>query len=317
MPEFKNRDEYEKWKNEKLMSNLEARHRVNKENKIEDGQHTEPNINGESLKEKELRSIEELFKDSWELFKYRFITLLSLYLLSILLPCLCLGIFILVAYSLSVFFPVNKNIMIAGGALVGMIPGFLVMFWGLAAFTCAVVDKPLGIRDALRKGWQRMGSFMWLYSLMSFIITGGFLLLIIPGVIFTVWFIFAQFIIVSESDKGMNAILKSKEYVSEKWFDIFLRLLVIWLVAGGIGVIPIIGPIISIVFFPFTMIFLYLTYEDLKALKGDGMVYPHSSGEKFKWVGIGTLGYVVLPFLIFAFLGAAITIPLLMFRCLL
>jgi hypothetical protein len=298
------------------MSNLEEHHRGSKENKTENDQYTKPNIK-ELLKEKGLRSVEELFKDSWELFKHRFITLLSLYLLSIILFCLCLGIFILVAYFLSALSPAKKNIMMAVGALVGSIPGFLFMFWGFAAFTFAVVDNTIGISDALRKGWQRLGSFMWLYSLMSFIITGGFLLLIIPGVLFTVWFIFAQFIIVSESDRGMNAILKSKEYVSGKWFDIFLRLLVIWLVAGGLGAVPIIGLLISIVFFPFTMIFLCLIYEDLKASRGDVMVYPHSSGEKFKWIGIGTLGYVVLPFLIFAFLGAAITIPLLMFRCLL
>ena len=62
MPEFKNRDEYEKWKSEKLMSNLKARHRGNKENKTENGQHTKPNVNKESLKEKGLRAIEELFK---------------------------------------------------------------------------------------------------------------------------------------------------------------------------------------------------------------------------------------------------------------
>jgi len=56
--------------------------------------------------------------------------------------------------------------------------------------------------------------------ILGFLGTGGFLFLIIPGIIFLVWFIFAQFIIFAEDDRGMNAILKSKEYVRGKWASI-------------------------------------------------------------------------------------------------
>jgi len=314
MPEFKNREEYEEWKNEKIKSNLEKLQSDKKEHEKAGRKYSRSDSNQVSLKGTEMRSLEELFRDSWELFKGRFVTLISLYLLSVVFLFIFLIVFIGIGYLLSTVFPENKNVMIAGGVLIGMIPGFMAMFWAIAAFTGAVVDETLSVKDALGKGWQRAGSFMWLSSLLGFLITGGFLFLIIPGVIFLVWFIFAQFIIFVEDDRGMNAILKSKEYVRGRWFEVFLRLLVIWLVAGGLGMVPIIGPILSLLFFPFTMIFIYLVYQDLRVLKGKGMIYHHSTGEKFKWIGVGTLGYIVFSIILIALMGAIITIPLLMFK---
>ena len=172
----------------------------------------------------------------------------------------------------------------------------------MTAFTFAVTDESLGIRDALAKGWKKVYSFMWLVSILGFLVTGGFLLMFIPGIIFLVWFSFAQFILASEDDRGMNALLKSKEYVRDRWFEVFLRLFVIWLVSGALGMIPLAGPIVSIVFFPFMMIFIHLIYKDLKTLKGEFLTYPHSSGEKLKWIGAGSLGYIVFPIVVTAIL---------------
>lgn len=77
--------------------------------------------------------------------------------------------------------------------------------------------------------------------------------------------------------------------------------------------VPIIGPILSILFMPFMMIFIFLIYEDLKSIRGD-ISYPSSAGEKFKWIGIGTLGYIVLPLIIIALMGAAFINSLVLLR---
>jgi hypothetical protein len=176
------------------------------------------------------------------------------------------------------------------------------MSWGIAAVIYAVVDKDSGIKESLGRAWQRIGSFIWLFSLLGFIITGGFLLLIIPGILFGVWFAFAQFILAGEDVKGMDALLKSKEYVRDRWFDVFLRLFVIWIISVIAGMVPVIGPILSILFMPFMMIFAYLVYQDLRSLKGD-VGFVSSSGEKFKWIGAGTLGYIVAPLLLIGVIG--------------
>jgi hypothetical protein len=73
---------------------------------------------------------------------------------------------------------------------------------------------------------------------------------------------------------------------------------------------------VSIVFFPFMMIFIHLIYTDLKTLKGEFLTYSHSSGEKCKWVGAGTLGYIIFPVLIIGIMigifGVSLSIPLLL-----
>jgi hypothetical protein len=320
MPKFNSREEYEQWKKDKLKNNLEKFQQPEETQEAEKDKidSTLTSLAPQSSQPVttliELRPIGELFKESWEFFKSRFVTLIALYLLSIVFLFVLIGIFSGIGYLLSTLFPENKNAVIAAGIFTGMIPGFIAMFWVFAAFTFAVVDETLGIREALGKGWQKLGPFMWLASLLGFIITGGFFFLVIPGVIFLVWFVFAQFILASEDERGMNAILKSKGYVRERWFDIFLRLFVIWLVSAILGIVPLIGPILSLLFFPFTMIFICLIYQDLKAIKGEEFIYPHSSGEKFKWIGIGALGYIVLPLLIIGILGASLTIPLLMLK---
>lgn len=314
MPKFSSREEYEQWKKEKIKSNFEKLQESQKEEERREIPESEAKKIQPVLKQEELRPLGELFRDSWEIFKSRFWTLIALYLLSVILLVTIAGIFLGIGYLLSLLFPEHNKALLAVGALMGMIPGFIAMFWSMTAFTYAVVYENLGIRDALEKGWQKVWSFIWLFTITGFIITGGFFLLVIPGIIFAVWFIFAQFILVSEDDRGMNAVLKSKEYVKGKWFDIFLRLFVIWLIAGILGAVPFIGPILSIIYFPFMMIFIYLIYENLKVLKGKGFSYAHSSGEKLKWIGAGVLGYVVLPLLLIGILGTTLTIPLLMLK---
>jgi len=323
MPKFSNREEYESWKKEKLKSNLDKIGGIPVDQEIPEAEQEEKSDAGPSriqpvAKTAELKSISDLFSNSWELFKIRFWTLNCLYLLSAFFLIVFIGIFLGISFLLSMFFPEHKNVLIVIGILVGTIPGFIGLFWGLSAFTFAVTNEKLGIRDSLRRGWQRVFSFMWLYNLTGFIITGGFLLLIVPGVIFLVWFAFAQFILASEDERGMNALLKSKEYVRGKWFDVFLRLFVIWIMSGCVGMVPVIGPIVSLLFFPFVMIFIYLVYQDLKEIKGGGMEFRQSSGEKAKWLGAGALGYVLLPLLLLGIFGATlIAIPLLVLKGLL
>jgi hypothetical protein len=323
MPIFSNREEYERWKQEKLKSNLDKIGGITDDQEMPEAEQEEKSDTGPSgiqpaAQTGELKSISELFSISWELFKKRFWTLNCLYLLSVFFLIVFIGLFIGMGFLLSVSFPEHKILLIAVAGLVGMIPGSIAMFWGFSAFILSVTREELGIRDSLRQGWRKVLSFMWLYNLTGFIIMGGFLLLIIPGVIFLVWFAFAPFILISEDERGMKALLKSKEYVREKWFDVFLRLFVIWIMSGCVGMVPLIGPIVSLLFFPFVMIFIYLVYLDLKKIKGDGMEYPQSAVEKAKWLGAGALGYVLLPLLLLGILGTTlITMSLLLLKGLL
>ena len=120
------------------------------------------------------------------------------------------------------------------------------------------------------------------------------------------WFFFSQFILAREDVRGMDSLLKSKEYVSGYWFDVFLRLFLLWIISVVLGMIPFIGWLASLMFVPFMMIFIFLIYEDLKHLKGT-VPSEYVSGEKAKWIGLATLGYFILPIVMIVLLGASLT----------
>jgi len=314
MPEFKNKEEYEQWKAQRLKDLQEKKETrdlppgPSETTQKDEKTHEAPRKREDARQSGELSGIGDLFKKTWGIYKERIGTLIALYLLSVLFFAVAFGLFFGIGFLLSLLLHGNKAV-IAAGAITGALVGMVVMTWGLGAAVFAVVDKGLGIKDALDKGWDRVGAFIWFFSLLGFIVTGGFLLLFIPGVIFLVWFSFGQFVLAAEDERGMNALIKSKEYVRGQWLDVFLRLFMVSITSAIIGMVPVIGPLLSLLFAPFMMIFTFLIYEDLRTLKG-ALTYRSSAGEKFKWIGAGTLGYLVLPVVLIALMGASLTIPL-------
>lgn len=250
-----------------------------------------------------LPPVGSLLGRAWEIYQRRFGTLVLLILFAVFSLLLSILLFAGIGALLSGLAPDMHRPLIAAGVVTGLMAGLAVMFWGIGAFVCAVTDESLTTREALENGWQLFGPFLWLFSLTGFIAGGGFLLLIIPGIIFSVWFVFAKFILVAEGERGMNAILKSKEYVRGRWGEVFGRLFVIWFFETAISSIPYVGIICAIFYAPYAMIARYLLYTDLKALRGPvPSTYPNS--EKALWIGIGAIGYIALPIIAVLLLGA-------------
>lgn len=75
---------------------------------------------------------------------------------------------------------------------------------------------------------------IWLYILSGLVVWGGFILLIIPGIIVSVYLYMAQYAFVAEDMRGMQALRRSHELVSGYWWAIAGRLLGILLVTFGI-----------------------------------------------------------------------------------
>lgn len=326
MPEFKDREEYEKWKARRLKDPSEKRDQSGAEGREgsseaytgEGDKSPGPEPSSEGAGNGNLADPGDLFRRAWEIYRRRAGVLLSIYVLSFLFLAgafvICLGS----GYLLSAVIHAGRRLLPAAGAVTGIMAGIIFFTWGLAAVTYAVADESLGIRGALGKGGAAIWPFMWLISLVGYIIPGGFLLFIVPGVIFSVWFAFAQFIFVAEGRKGMDCLLRSKEYVRGQWFDVFLRLFLVWILSVVIGAVPVLGPILSFLFMPYLMIFIWLVYTDVKALKGE-VAYSGATIEKLKWIGAATLGYFALPLFAFCLLGASImSFPLMLLKkCLL
>lgn len=312
MTEFKNREEYEQWKTERLKQNqgkADSADSEKPESNIPPSSKPTSQITSDGLSE-----IGDLLTRSWVLFKARIRVLLPLQLLSIALLVACTATIVGSGAFFVMLFPVYKNLILVISVTIGLAIGMTTMFWPIAALIIAVADRSLSISEALAAGWKKLWDFLWLFSIIAYVVAGGYLLFIIPGVIFTIWFISSQYILATENIGGMNALLKSKAYVKDRWFDIFIRFLVIWAISTGVGMIPFLGIILSFLIVPFSMIYSCLIYEDLKALNPEPLIYSKTTGEKLKWIGIATLGYIILPLIIIAIVGAACMIPLILMK---
>jgi len=146
---------------------------------------------------------------------------------------------------------------------------------------------------------------------------GGFLLFIVPGIIFAIWFILAHFVLVAENQKGMNALLKSREYVKENCGGVFWRLFFMGLISFfvisffllgfGIDVIPhgeyVKQLILWLFLVPLTVIYGFLVYSHLKATKGE-IVFTPTNGQKAKFIVVGVVGFLLIPALLFSAISA-------------
>ncbi len=267
-----------------------------------------------------LASPTDLLKEAWELFKLRFPIFANIVIIS------ALGSGILIAIMVAVLMGSGiLNLVATKGAInnlsdlsfflnLGALIVFILFFfaivilqvWRQSAILFAIKDSKenIGTKESYKRGWHRIGSFFWVGLLQCIIVFGGFLLFAIPGIIFSVWFSFATYIFIAEGTGGMNAILKSKEYVAGYWWKILWRFIFIGLVVFGINfaimivslVIPVLPNLLMIFVTPLTVIYSFLIYKNLKAIKeAKGEVKSEfSSGEKIKFIIVGILGILLL-----------------------
>lgn len=222
-----------------------------------------------------LSSIGDLFSRAWQVYKERFWTLVGIMAIPVLAWLVIGGLGIGLTF-LSSLFEGGILILMVLLVIVGVVMGILLAFWPQVALIYAIKERErrIGIKDCFVKGWRIISSFIWVSILVSLVTFGGFILLIIPGFIFAVWFLFSTYILVTENVNGSAALSRSKELVQGYWWSIFGRIALLILVAGGIGFIlafvPFVGQLISnLLVVPFSVTFLYLLYEDLKRAKGE------------------------------------------------
>ncbi len=128
------------------------------------------------------------------------------------------------------------------------------------------------LREALQWGMPRIFSVWWLSLLEIFVIIAGFVLLVIPGIIFSVWFGFSHYVLVDRGIKGTKAMQESKGLVKGHFWDTILLFLVFSLPFLFLNVIPVIGQVLSSVAGLFAGLVLgpayAIRYLQLKKMQG-------------------------------------------------
>lgn len=197
-----------------------------------------------------------------------------IYLLKIYLPLLPFSIFHLFQNNL-VKQPSLQSADIASTAIV-VITNFifsLVYVWvaisGIEGVRRIVASESLNIAETFKVGLKKYWKFLFLGLILLLIYILGFALLIVPGVIFSVWFTFARFILLDNNLTIMESLKKSKEMVSGNFFKVWGRLIVFGLfsilVQIVFGIIPYAGSVIISLLGGLLIMPSYLLYKELKS----------------------------------------------------
>ncbi len=207
-----------------------------------------------------------LFKESWSKYKRRFTDLAWIVLPAALLAA------------------VGSYLARFGGLIGGL--GGLISLAGVVAGILSTIASVYAVRhekqfdESYSYAVKNFFSYVWVAVLMFLAELGGLFMGVVPAFIFAIWFSLVCYIFVSEGDRGLSALLKSKEYVRGYFWPVVGRLLVTLvasiLVAAAAGIISAIlgsigtalaGILSQIVLGPFLVVYLYSIYQDLARVK--------------------------------------------------
>lgn len=246
---------------------------------------------------KSVAPIGEIFAITWEEYKQRALPILAVILISTAVLCgLILAIALCAAFGGAVLthFIDQQTAILVTIAVVSVLVCIITILavWCYTAMLAIAVDDELGIIEAFQTGWTYLWPMTWVLTIFSGILITGLFFLIFPAILFMVWFAFCFYIMLAEDRRGLDALLASMEYVRGHWWNTFGKLLVIWLLSTMAGAIPFLGMILSIIFYPFFMLFMVNMYRDLKSVKGEAEVLA-GSGTRLVWWGITAIGLII------------------------
>lgn len=255
-----------------------------------------------------------LLKESWLLYRSKWITLTLIFL-----PAVLIQLFGALA-SLSLLKPLEtagfEGLAIAliyfpVAVLVSSLASLGVSALAHVSLLFALKERESGVLESYKRGLAKTIPYMWVASLWGFITLGGIMLLAIPGIIFLVWFSLSAVILVNEDIKGMSALLKSREYVKGRWLPVAWRLFFIFVILGVLswifpGIVPqeilpsfistSIVLIIALFTTPFLFTYLFVLYRQLKEVRG-GFEFRPQSKTKAWMIIVGIVG-VASPLLL-------------------
>lgn len=186
-----------------------------------------------------------------------------------------------------------------------------------------------GVVGAYQKGIHYFFPFVWVSFLAGFTALGGTFLLLIPGLLLSIWLSLSLYVLFAEKKNGVEALTASWHYVKGFWGPVFWRLLFLGLVLGIFGFlvnivaagpalfstfrsglartpeISIFGQVIGLLYnnffvFPIGIIYTFVIYRTLKDIKSTGV--SETDEPKFKkailiFIIIGIVGLLALAVL--------------------
>lgn len=167
----------------------------------------------------------DIFKRSWRIYTENFLVFLNV-TVWLVIPTLLFGLLNFIDLRLGKAF-LNYSVPIY---LTLSAVSFVISLWVsivLIRLIFSSIKQRSEDRHALmRNAWRDTPAYLWVTILMALASFIGALLLIVPGVIFTVWFFFAGAVFVLEGIRGSAALKASRQLVRRRFFPVLWRIVV-------------------------------------------------------------------------------------------
>jgi len=172
----------------------------------------------------------DLMRESWTLYKNNFLFFIKIAawllipaVILTVLPALDTGgkffglinIFSLLVYLFTIFFLAS----LISIALVLAINGLL-------------KKERVDMKAIYNASYSKIISYIWISVLVTVAILGGTLLLIIPGIIFSIWFSFSLYILILSGSRGTQSLSESRELVKGYFWPVLWRWVAPYFVFG-------------------------------------------------------------------------------------
>lgn len=206
--------------------------------------------------EQKLKTPIEYIKEAWEIYtkKENFIFFAKIMAVLTIFSAV-------VGYSLSYYKDTNYLTLIFG------ILTIVIGVWVKSTSYSAILNINSSEKDIFKSGFKNMGKFLLISLVIGLIILGGTILLIIPAIIFGVWFSFSVFLVLDKNVGIKEALKTSKLMVKDKFWKILGRSFVfglfVLIVSIILSLIPYAGNLILSFIAPLFMLPTYLLYRDL------------------------------------------------------
>ncbi|MFZ5392125.1 MAG: hypothetical protein ACOZAR_02915 [Patescibacteria group bacterium] len=313
-----------------------------------------------SMPTKSLRSIGDLFSQSWQLTLKKFLTIFLIQLVPAAINVMIVVTLLMIMFGAAGLIAVitdndtslaleKMQAFLSSSTLIGgsfvmifvtvVSASFILSFFQIWSYAAMIAEvncvESKGFFSSYKDGWSKLFQYWWIGLIVGAAIFGGSILLVIPGIIFAVWFNYAEFILFSENITGARAVARSKKYVEGYWWDVFAR--IVLLVIVSIIVIAIVNLVTSILFgilsalsgdntilslvlniidrlvtfvittlvLTFSYNYQYLIYKNLKEIKGSLPETVLSTTQKWLYNGAPAI-FLLIILMIILFAGYAI-----------
>ena len=198
---------------------------------------------------------------------------------------LILGILMVVPSALVQLSPakyLDQSLPIASFELMLLIVYFTLPSISVIAITAlthyAVLGQKENAVNLLESSFRKLFAWWWISILTGFWIFGGFLLLIIPGIILSIRLSLGIYVLVAENQRGLSAALRSRNLVKGYTVETLIRLLIPTILAAIFVLLytalrhlaPITAEAIffafNVLFAPFLLVYVYFIYSSLASI---------------------------------------------------